>query len=56
MEFLFQMSSFGKFSLKFSKTIEKKQLDSSAIRNDAPELKKPILENIESVEQNVIKT
>ena len=46
----------SKFSLSFSKTIEKKKLLPSVIKDDLPKAKNIVLENIESVEGNVIKT
>lgn len=45
-----------KFSLSFSKTIEKKSLQPSVIRNDAPAEVKEKTEVIESIEENVLKT
>ncbi|XP_045623798.1 G-patch domain and KOW motifs-containing protein [Procambarus clarkii] len=45
-----------KFSLSFSKTIEKKSLQPSAIRNDAPAEIKERTETLESIEENVLKT
>lgn len=45
-----------KFSLSFSKRIEKKTLQPSAIRNDAPAEVKDKTENLESIEENVLKT
>ncbi|XP_042885924.1 G-patch domain and KOW motifs-containing protein-like [Penaeus japonicus] len=45
-----------KFSLSFSKRIEKKTLQPSAIRNDAPAEIRDKTENLESIEENVLKT
>ncbi|XP_047495846.1 uncharacterized protein DDB_G0283697-like [Penaeus chinensis] len=45
-----------KFSLSFSKRIEKKTLQPSAIRNDAPAEARDKTENLESIEENVLKT
>ncbi|XP_037790489.1 G-patch domain and KOW motifs-containing protein-like [Penaeus monodon] len=45
-----------KFSLSFSRKIEKKTLQPSAIRNDAPAEVREKTENLESIEENVLKT
>lgn len=45
-----------KFSLSFSKTIEKKSLQPSVIHNDAPAEVKEKTEVIESIEENILKT
>ncbi|XP_064097173.1 G-patch domain and KOW motifs-containing protein-like isoform X1 [Macrobrachium nipponense] len=45
-----------KFSLSFTKTIEKRTLQPSAIRNDAPLEAKVNKETLESIEENVMKT
>ncbi|XP_068234955.1 G-patch domain and KOW motifs-containing protein-like [Palaemon carinicauda] len=45
-----------KFSLSFTKTIEKRTLQPSAIRNDVPHEAKINTETLESIEENVLKT